>query len=602
MLVALLLKLIANQCADAHALPWLRIWHVLVTCRRVLAPHLCHLGGSHSTARDVVLSLFMRGMLSLLLHFAPPASDVSLRGALLSLREHPIVGRVATTLLEVLHANVTRRSPRASTVRDFLALLLLPSASALPLVGARAITVLVAHFVTCRQADLSSAGTPGGLRTMLRRHAGTAARHLDALALAGIGARTAAATLVALPCAPLGSSPEDDMVTSDVDSECDLADVRRRPSSAPMPPGCAPLVRALQAFPCPLDGSMSAAALLTAFRGVVRLGGVSGARSRHVAFAARLVAHPALPAFPRQTPACALAALHACARSGGALPCEAPRRAALKRHRCGGGPVGACVQVTERCAAGSRRNGCAPVSLYSDGAPAGAFGALTGAVGAPAGAVVALAGAVAAPACANAAPAGAVVAPVGAVLAPLGAEVAPAGAVVAPAGVVDAPVGAEGAPAGAAAAPHGAVGALSGAVAVGGRVVCRTDAAGGKAPFGAGGEGGGALVVIGEPLAGVRRVRVADDGGSVALAPVDGRELPLAGVAADARGRTASLGGWRRTCECGITLGVAQWELQAGVCACGRRLLYKRARDGPSQSLDVPLVPRVPRPMPDGYG
>ena len=26
------------------------------------------------------------------------------------------------------------------------------------------------------------------------------------------------------------------------------------------------------------------------------------------------------------------------------------------------------------------------------------------------------------------------------------------------------------------------------------------------------------------------------------------------------------------------------------------------ARDGPSQSLDVPLVPRVPRPMPDGYG
>ena len=27
-----------------------------------------------------------------------------------------------------------------------------------------------------------------------------------------------------------------------------------------------------------------------------------------------------------------------------------------------------------------------------------------------------------------------------------------------------------------------------------------------------------------------------------------------------------------------------------------------KARDGPSQSLDVPLVPRVPRPMPDGYG
>ena len=108
--------------------------------------------------------------------------------------------------------------------------------------------------------------------------------------------------------------------------------------------------------------------------------------------------------------------------------------------------------------------------------------------------------------------------------------------------------------------------------------------------------------MIGEPLAGVRRVRVVDDGGSVALAPFDGRELPLTSVAADARGRAASLGGWRRTCECGITLAVAQWELQAEVCACGRRLLYKRARDGPSQSLDVPLVPRVPRPMPDGYG
>ena len=110
-------------------------------------------------------------------------------------------GRVASTLLEVLHANATRRSPRASTVRDFLALLLLPSASDLPLVGARAMTVLVAHVVACRQEDLRSAGTPGGLRTMLRRHAGTAAQDLDALALAGIGARTAADALVALPCA-----------------------------------------------------------------------------------------------------------------------------------------------------------------------------------------------------------------------------------------------------------------------------------------------------------------------------------------------------------------------------------------------------------------
>ena len=56
------------------------------------------------------------------------------------------------------------------------------------------------------------------------------------------------------------------------------------------------------------------------------------------------------------------------------------------------------------------------------------------------------------------------------------------------------------------------------------------------------------------------------------------------------------------TCECGIWLGDAQVELQAGVCAGGRRLLYKRARDGRSQSLDVQLVPQVPRLMPDGYG
>ena len=60
--------------------------------------------------------------------------------------------------------------------------------------------------------------------------------------------------------------------------------------------------------------------------------------------------------------------------------------------------------------------------------------------------------------------------------------------------------------------------------------------------------------------------------------------------------------GWHRTCVCGIRLIVAEWDMQAGVCACGRRLLYKRARAGPSQSLDVPLVLRVPRPMPDGYG
>ena len=143
--------------------------------------------------------------------------------------------------------------------------------------------------------------------------------------------------LVALPCASLGSSPEDDMATSDVDNKCDLTDARRRPRSAPMPPGRAPLVHVLQALPCPLDGSMSAAVLLTVLRGVARLRGVSSARSRHVAFAARLVAiaHLALPAFQRQTPACALAALHACARSGGALPCGAPRRAAQVWRRLG---------------------------------------------------------------------------------------------------------------------------------------------------------------------------------------------------------------------------------------------------------------------------
>ena len=517
------------------------------------------------------------------------------------------MGRVASTLLEVLHADATRRSPRASTVRDFLALLLLPAASDLPLVGARAMTVLVAHFVACRQEDLRSAGTPGGLRTILRRHAGTAAQDLDALAFAGIGARTAADALVALPCAPMGSSPAEDMATSDIDSECDLTDVRRRPRSAHMPPGCAPLVRVLRALPCPLDGSMTAAALLAALRGVARLGGVSGARSRHVAFAARLVAHPALPAFPRQTPACALAALRACARSGGTLPCGAPRRAVVKRRRCGGGSVDACVQVTASGAAGSPQVcyvRAAPVSLYGDGAPAGAGDAPAGAVGAPTGAVDGLAGAGAAPACANAAPAGAGVAPVGAAVAPLGVEAAPAGSVVAPAGAVAAPVGAGGAPAGAAAAPRGAVRALSGAVDARWRVVRRKVAAGGLAPFGAGSGWGDALVVHGEPLAGGPSVRVVDAGGWVALARVGGRELPWSGVAADARGHAVSLGGWRRTCECGITLGVAQWELQAGVCACGRRLgvLYKRARDGPSQSLDVPLVPRVPRPMPDGYG
>ena len=162
-----------------------------------------------------------------------------------------------------------------------------------------------------------------------------------------------------------------------------------------------------------------------------------------------------MPAFPRQSPACALGTLRAYARSGGALPCGAPRHAVLKRRRCGGGSIAACVQVAERGAAGSRLpfafRACAvPISLCSDGAPASAAGA-------PAGAVAALAGASAAAKCAASAPAGAAVAPVGAVSAPVGAVDTPAGAVGVPVGAVDAPVGVGDAPAGAVAAPRGAV-------------------------------------------------------------------------------------------------------------------------------------------------
>ena len=118
------------------------------------------------------------------------------------------------------------------------------------------------------------------------------------------------------------------------------------------------------------------------------------------------------------------------------------------------------------------------------------------------------------------------------------------------------------------------------------------------------GVGGGHVVASGliqGSLVGVWRVRVigADES---AAARVAGRELALSGVTADASGSGPSSDGWRRTCVRGVWLGVAQWDMQAGVCACGRRLLYKRARDGPSQSLDVPLVPRAPRPMTDGYG
>ena len=45
-----------TDCADAHVLPWLRVWHVFVTCKRVLPHHLRHLGGFHSFIR-------LRGML-----------------------------------------------------------------------------------------------------------------------------------------------------------------------------------------------------------------------------------------------------------------------------------------------------------------------------------------------------------------------------------------------------------------------------------------------------------------------------------------------------------------------------------------------------------
>ena len=232
---------------------------------------------------------------------------------------------------------------------------------------------------------------------------------------------------------------------------------------------------------------------------------------------------------------------------------------------------------------------------------------------APAGAVVALAGASAAPKCAASAPAVAATAPGSAVSAPVGAVDAPrgvaapecaeatlAGAVGVPAGALNAPVGVGDAPAGAVAAPRGAVGALSGAVDERGHVVRRRVTVGCVAPFGAGAGQHVASVVTGESLAGVRRVRVVGDAVSVALARVDDRELPLSGVAAEARSHGASSDGWRRTCECGIWLGVARWELQAGCALVGAASYTNGLGMALSQSLDVPLVPRVPRPMRDG--
>ena len=160
--------------------------------------------------------------------------------------------------------------------------------------------------------------------------------------------------------------------------------------------------------------------------------------------------------------------------------------------------------------------------------------------------------------------------PVGTVVAPMGAGVAPAGAVV---DRVAAPL-------------RAVVGSVSEGrrlVAMDGLALCAD--VGGGGGVSAVGMGGGVAAV---PAAAARV------GGGRALAPLGG-----AGAVCE---RDLSSDGWRRTCWCGIWLSVAQWELQSGVCACGRRLSTKRARDGPSQSLDVPLVPRVPRPMPDGYG
>ena len=173
--------------------------------------------------------------------------------------------------------------------------------------------------------------------------------------------------------------------------------------------------------------------------------------------ALRLRRGPALPAFERRSPVCALAALRACACSGGALPRGAPRHVVLKRRRCGGGSVAACVQVAERGAAGSQqvcRARAVPISLCSDDAPAGAVDALTGACAAPKCVAAAVAGAAVALVRAAGAPVGAVDAPMG-VAAPGCAKAAPAGAVGVSSGAANAPMGVGDAPTGAAAAPRG---------------------------------------------------------------------------------------------------------------------------------------------------
>ena len=182
------------------------------------------------------------------------------------------------------------------------------------------------------------------------------------------------------------------------------------------------------------------AALLTALRDVARAGGVTAAQSRRVAFATCLTVHPALPDFLRQTPASALAALRACARSNGAPPCGVPPSTAVKRRRCCGGSVHACVQVSALARAAPRRARrahstlapfrCAAALVDVVAAPSRAAGAPVGVASPPTGNAVAPGCAVGAPVGAEVAPEGAVGVPVGTVVAPMGAGVAPAGAVV----------------------------------------------------------------------------------------------------------------------------------------------------------------------------
>ena len=84
-------------------------------------------------------------------------------------------------------------------------------------------------------------------------------------------------------------------------------------------------------------------------------------------------------------------------------------------------------------------------------------------------------------------------------------------------------------------------------------------------PFGV---GGGQVVASGlnrELLVGVCSVRVVGAGESAA-AWVNDRVLPLTGVAADASGGGPFWVGWRRTCVCGIWLGVARGTCRPG-CA-----------------------------------